>query len=196
MAKCSQYDPTPTYDVGVIPCVFIAISLVSQIELQKKASLDHQMNYLVDEVDAMTGLYGVMPRREIPQPAVHTGPTHPHNMRIDRIVISTINTGTVPEIVSNLKHTKLGHDAQAGEAPARFTQAVLADQAIGDTAKQGLMDQISTLSAEAAATPRHRETWTNQGDGRRDWSPGFYDCNVFSSLEHLRPMLAKLDKHI
>jgi hypothetical protein len=196
MAKCSQCDPTPTYDVGVIPCVFIAISLVSQIELQKKASLDHQMNYLVDEVDAMTGLYGVMPRREIPQPVVHTGPTHPHSMRIDRIVIGTINTGTVPEIVSNLNHIKLGNDAQVGDAPARFTQAVLADQAIGDTAKQELMDQISTLSAEAPATPHHRETWCDQGDGRRDWSHGFYDCNVFSSMEHLRPMLAQLDKHI
>jgi hypothetical protein len=165
-------------------------------QIAKTASLGRQMNYLLDEVEAMTGLYGVMPRRETPQPVVHTGPTNDRNVRGDRRVIGTIDMGTVQAIVSSLNPIKLGADAQAGEALATFIQAVFADKASGDTTRQELIDQIFTLSAEAAATPGQRKLGVIKALVATIGQTAATIATPSPAWEHLSPILEQRYQHI
>ena len=169
---------------------------MSQIQSQKLADLDRQMDRAIDDMEAVTGIYGLMPRRQVSQPIVHTGPTSYHNIKVDRSVIGTINTGTVQEIISNLNHIQLGTDAKVGEALATFTQSVLADKAIGDVAKQELIDQISTLSAEAATAPNQRKLGVIKAMVSTIGQTASTITTLSQAWEHLRPILEQLYKHI
>jgi len=158
MANCSQCGkPAVVLAAGNPLCVDCNLKLQQAISM-RHAMLAQQMNFLLDEAEAVTGIYGVMPRYRVPQPIIHQGTMNFHNIRIDKSVVGAINTGHVQQIDVALSHIKLTGDPELEKSLAGFTEAVANSTALSAVAKNELLEQIAVV-AEQAAMPKESRSW-------------------------------------
>ena len=160
MAACSQCGNTAVVSVGGVPlCVDCNLKLAQAQRIRDRA-LKERYNQLLGEAEALTGLYGVMPRYEIEPEVptvVHSGPVNFHNIKVEGSVVGAINTGNVERIDVALSHIKIG-DPELEKALAAFTEAVANSGAILTATKDEILEQLALVAHQAAA-PRESRSW-------------------------------------
>lgn len=157
MAACSQCGKPAMFNrVGHLLCVDCNLK-VEQAWQIRDAALKQQMNFLLDQADALTGLYGVTPRYEINRPLIHQGPMNFHSINVDRSVVGAINTGKVKnmEVALNNIHAK-NENAELENALKEFTEAVLRERSLSVKAKDDTVEQLSVLAAQVAMREESR----------------------------------------
>jgi hypothetical protein len=151
MTACDQCGKPALYNVNGHPiCVDCNLKIQQAFQIRDNA-LKEQENFLLDQAEAVTGIYGVMPRHKIQRPVVHHGPMNFHSIHVDQSVVGAINTGTVEKMEVALNHIHANNQNEELEGLLKqFAEAVLQDSSISATAKDDIVEQLSVLAAEAA----------------------------------------------
>lgn len=112
-----------------------------------------EMNHVIAEMEAISGVYG-FPRYQIPEPApVHTGPSTYNNIRVGGHNFGVINAGEIRQLdlaIDRIRSTR-GPDFSA--ALGNFAQAVLDNKELSPEQKQQLLEQVNLVASEAAKPP-------------------------------------------
>ena len=150
MPSCSQCGKPAIVLVGNNPlCVDCHLKFQQAIQIQN-ASLMQEINYLTDMMETTVGIYGVLPRYKVPQPMVHQGPLTFHNIKVDRSVIGSINTGEVQRIDVAMSHIKTSGNEELAKALKEFTETVIAEAKLDTELKNQIIEQISFLASQSA----------------------------------------------
>lgn len=158
MAACTQCGKSAIVSVNNNPlCVDCHLKFQQAIRIQND-SLIQTLNYLTDMAEASIGLYGILPRYEVPQPIVHQGPLTFHNIKVDRSVVGSINTGEVQRIYVAMSHIKNSGNEGLVKALKEFTEAVIAETRLDAEAKNQIIEQISFLASRSVLPKEKRKS--------------------------------------
>jgi len=151
VASCIQCGKTAIVSVGGNPlCVDCYLKLVQAIQIQYDVHA-REANYLMDEMEAAVGLYGLLPspRYKIHQPMVHQGPLTFHNIKVDQSVVGSINTGEVQRIDVAMDRIKISGNEELVKILKKFTEAVIAETKLDAELKNQIIEQISFLASQS-----------------------------------------------
>jgi len=151
MIKCSQCGrPAIVEKSGHPLCVDCNLKFEQAFQIRDNA-LKQQLNFLLDEAEAVSGVYGVLPRHQIQMPVIHQGPMSIHNIRVDRSVVGVINTGNVKrmEVALDSIHAH-NQNAVLEQDLKEFTEAVLRETKLSVEARNEILEQLSVLAAQMA----------------------------------------------
>jgi len=129
---------------------------------QKLAAIRHRdlewnatmANQALADMEAMTGLGPIFPRIQIPRSA---GTMTFNNIKVDNSNIGALNTGNVRQIDASVTALNQAGGGLASEALRKLTQAVLDEPNIDTATKNGLVEQIAFLGAQAATPKAERK---------------------------------------
>jgi hypothetical protein len=144
------------YDNGAHLCVDCDLK-VQQAEQIKFAQTASMLNHLADQMEMTTGLYGVVPRLEIPRPTIQMGQTV-HNIKVDNSVIGSINTGQIRDLNVALDHVQNAGAPDLASALQQLTEAVLASSDLPTEEKTEAVEHLSHLAKQAALPKDQRQT--------------------------------------
>jgi len=148
---CDQCGKPAIYNVDGHPiCVDCNLKIQQAFQIRDNA-IKQQINFLLDQADAVTGLTGVMGRYKIQAPVIHQGPVSFHSINVDRSVVGAINTGNVKkmEVALNNIHAK-NQNPKLEQELKDFTEAVLREARLSVQAKNDIVEQLSVLAAQVA----------------------------------------------
>jgi len=116
------------------------------------------MNYLMDEMDFVSGLGGLSrtPRIKLPPPSpilASQGPMTFHNINVQGSVVGAINTGEVQRIDVAIDHIRFAGDPALAQSLAHFTEALLANTELQPRNKTEILEQLSFLTTQTV-TPK------------------------------------------
>ncbi len=160
MTPCSQCGKPAIFEVNGLPiCVDCNLKIQQAFQIRDNA-LKQKHNMLVDQMEAMTGLYGVTPRYEIDPPVapvIHHGPLNYHSIKLEGSVVGAINTGNVEkmEVALNDIHVK-NQNPELESRLKEFTEAVLRDRSLSAQAKDEIVEQLTALAGEMAKPKESR----------------------------------------
>jgi len=158
MVYCSQCRKVAIVSVNGTPlCVSCFLEFQQAIQMQDNR-LVNQMNFLLDMAETTAGVSGVLPRFEVPQTMVHTGPIKFNNINIDRSVVGLINTGEVQQIDVSVSHIKTSGNEELAKALTEFTEAVTAEHSLDINLKNQLIEQISFLASQLTQPKEKRKS--------------------------------------
>jgi hypothetical protein len=157
MAVCVHCGKPPFYEVDGKPvCIDCNLKIQQAFQIRDNA-LKQEMNFLLDQADAMTGLSGVMPRYKIQNPVIHRGPLNFHSITVDRSVVGAINTGNVKKMEVALNNVHAQNEYPELEtALKKFTEDVLREASLKAEVKDDIVEQLSVLTAQAAMSKESR----------------------------------------
>lgn len=158
MPSCSQCEKQAIIVIGKNPLCVDCFLKFQQAAQMQYVRLIQQANYSIDMMEATVGLYGVFPRYEVPQPVVHQGPFTFHNIKVDRSVVGSINTGEVKRIDVAMSHIKTSGNEELVKALKEFTEAVIAETELDAKIKNQIIEQISFLAYQSALPKENRKT--------------------------------------
>jgi len=139
MPSCSQCGKPAVVQVAKNPlCIDCYLKLQQAIQMQD-ARCVQEMNYLIDAIEARVGLYGVLPRYQVPQSIIHQGSLTFHNIKVDRSVIGSINTGEVKHIDVCMSHIKTSGNEELVKALKDFTEAVISETKLNNDLKNQII---------------------------------------------------------
>lgn len=153
MPACTQCGKPAVFILGDSPLCVDCNLKVQQAARLREISVMEQANFWADQMEAVTGIYGVTPRYQITQPVLHDGPMTLHNIKIDNSVVGAINTGEVKRIDVALSHIKIEGNAPLQQALSSFTEAVIACQDLAANQKNEILEQLAVI-AEQTAQPK------------------------------------------
>jgi len=159
VASCSQCGRPAIVEVNGNPlCLDCDYKLLQSAKIRDRM-LKEQHNYIVDQMEAVTGMYGVSPKFDLsePVPVIHQGPMTFHNIKVDRSVVGVINTAEVQKIDVALSHIATGGDVELQRALMEFTEAVLKERALSTDSRNEILEQLGSLTAQVATTPKERK---------------------------------------
>jgi len=145
------------YNVDGHPiCVGCNLKIQQAFQIRDNA-LKQQMNFILDQADALTGLPGVTPRYKIQNPVIHQGPVNFHTINVDGSVVGAINTGNVRrmEVALNNIHAS-NKNSELELALKKFTEDVLREASLSVKAKDDIVEQLSVLAAQVAVRKESR----------------------------------------
>jgi hypothetical protein len=157
MAACSQCGKPALFSVNGHPiCVDCNLKIQQAFQIRSN-EISQEINFLLDQADAVTGLYGVTPRYKIQTPVILQGPMNFHSIRVDRSVVGAINTGTVQkmEVALNNIHAK-NQSPELEQSLKDFTEAVLREGKLSVESKNDIVEQLSVLAAQVAMPEESR----------------------------------------
>ena len=115
---------------GHLICVDCNLKIQKAFEISDHA-LKERYNMLVDQAEARTGLYGVVPRYRMPVPVIHEGPMNLHTINVDRSVVGAINTGNVKKMEVALNNIHINNQNSELEQKLKdFAEAVLREESL------------------------------------------------------------------
>jgi hypothetical protein len=130
-----------------------------KIETDKYNMLAAEENRLMDEMDAVTGVYGVTPRIKLlnTMPLVDNRKITYNNIKVDNSVIGAINTGEIKQLDVSIDYLKnKGHEELAQQIQ-ELTETILNWQEKDDILKGQLLEQLNFLIAEAKLSKEKRK---------------------------------------
>lgn len=156
MTQCGQCGKPAVVSVGGNPlCVDCNLKLQQAISL-RDARYASEMNYLTEQMESVVGLPGSLPRYQVPQPIIHQGVSHFHNIKVDNSVVGSINTGNVQNIDVTMSQIKAAGDKQLVQSLKAFTEAVINEVKIQKDQKNEIIEQLSFLMTELKAPQETR----------------------------------------
>src|SRR5260370_10532651 len=137
-------------------CVDCNLKFEQAFQIRDNA-LKEQYNMLLGQAEAVTGLYGVMPRLQTKTPIIHKGPMNFHSINVDRSVVGAVNTGTVQKMEVALNNIHVNNQNPELEQRLKdFTEAVLREAKLSPEAKNEIVEQLSVLAAQVAMPAESR----------------------------------------
>ncbi len=127
-----------------------------QTLLAQQRELARSYNRLMSEAEAITGLYGVMPRYEIEEPVIRQGSATFNNFQIDRSVIGAVNTGRAHKIDVSLSKINTPGNAELHDTLASFTQSLVDSNEVNNEMKNAVLDLLEAITSEAAKPKEQR----------------------------------------
>ena len=158
MTLCTQCGQRPAmfnYQDAHLLCLNCH-TILQQTLLAQQREMARRYNQLIAEAEAVTGVYGVMPRYEIEQPVIRQGPTTFNNFQIDRSVIGVINTGRAQRIDASLSKINTPENAELHNALASFTQSIVNSTEVTNETKNALLDLLEAITTEVAKPNEQR----------------------------------------
>jgi hypothetical protein len=134
------------------------------------------INHAAAEIDSVMPFGPPTPRIQVP--AMPNGPFVLNNIKVDRSVVGSINTGNVESIDVSITQLKNAGGDQVSDALTRLTEAIVNDQGIVKPVKDQLLDQVAFLSEQAVA-------------GAKDRRPGMIKA-AFGALNGAAPAITAL----
>lgn len=158
MPLCSQCGNKPAIVLfGNNPLCIDCYSKLNQI-IQMQYNRDLQeINYLTDIAEATTGMYGVLPKYDIPQPITNQGALTFNNISVDRSVIGAINTAKVKQIDITMSKIKNSGDEELTKAIKEFTEAVISETKLSNETKNQIIELISFLTKQSLLNKEKRQ---------------------------------------
>ncbi len=150
MKKCSNCGKPALYEIGnVYLCVDCnwKHEQTRQMEFQRQAAM---VNYLSAHMDSITGLPGLSPMINIPQPVVHQRAISFNNIKVDNSIVGSINTAQVKQIDVTMDNIRTGGNKEIADNLKSFTQAVLESNEINAELRNELIEGISFISSQFA----------------------------------------------
>jgi len=156
MATCGQCGKPAIFNVDGHPvCVDCNLKIQQAFQIRDNAA-KQQINFLLDQADAITGLTGVFGRYHLQNPLVQ-GPVAFHSINVDRSVVGSINTGTVEKMEVALNNIHVyNQNEQLEHALREFAEAIIGDKSLAPDAKDEIIEQLSLLAAQAATKKESR----------------------------------------
>ena len=151
--KCSQCgNAEAIYEMsGHLLCLNCAHKIKQMNYMELVANMQ-QINFLLGQMEATTGLYGLFPKYQIPDapPIINQqGDITFNNINVEKSVIGSINTGNIGQIDVALSNIKNGGDEELANNIKEFTEAVLASTELTIEMKNEIIEQLSFLSGQA-----------------------------------------------
>ena len=158
MPQCSNC-PKPAFvlfgpESGPL-CVDCYLKMAQAIDLQL-ATLERQANFAAAQMEAVSGVRGLVPRYpERKAPVTISGNTF-HNISVKDSTVGTINTGHLQLVDAAV--TVIGNQGATDAAKAfrAVTEAVVNSTTLDATTKAEALQILSALSAEAATPEQQR----------------------------------------
>ena len=149
MPECEQCGRPAIVDRGGhLLCVNCNYKLEQTFQMQQRALKEH-FNFLLDQADAVSGVAAGLPRYDLSQPMVHTGPMTFHTVKIDRSVVGAVNTGTIKkmEVALNNVHVQ-NANAELEDALKELAEAVIQEVSLSAETKNETLQQLAALTEE------------------------------------------------
>ena len=132
------------------------------LKFQQARQMEHDrniqaLNHLYAQMESTTGIYGVLPRYEVSQPTVHTGPVTQHNIQIHDSVVGAVNAGNIQKMNVDLDRVQVGGAPQLAEALQKLTEAVLASSELPPEKKTAAVEHLSHIANQAALPKEKRQ---------------------------------------
>lgn len=164
MTACDQCGKPAVYEVHGHPiCIDCNLKLQQAFQIRDNA-LKEQVNFLLDQAEAITGIYGVTPRYKIAHPVIHQGSMNFHTINVDRSVVGAINTGTVRKMEVALNDIHLRNENAALETQLKeFTEGILREASLSVEAKNEIIEQLSFIAEQIAVPKESRITAVMKG---------------------------------
>lgn len=151
------------------------------------------INFLMGQMEATTGLHGLYPRIQVPDPApvVQTGPVNLHNINIDNSVVGALNTGTVQQLDVSISDIRTAGGQDLAEAIKDFTEAALAPTTeIDDEERQRILEEMTFLTDEIKRPPEERKAGMARMVMQRLKETATTVTALSVAWQHLEPLLA------
>ena len=151
MPVCSQCGRPAIFERAGHPlCVDCNLKFEQAVQMRDRL-LKQQINFLLDQADAVTGIHTGFGRYDLSEPIVHQGPMTFHTINVSRSVVGAINTGTVRQMEVALNHIHIANgNAELETALKAFAEEVLAEAALTINAKNEILQQLTALTEEIA----------------------------------------------
>ena len=155
--KCSQCERPAIGFVSGLPLCVNCYYKLQQANWMQEATYANYMNFLIGQMEATVGLYGVTPRYEIPLPIIHQGSMNIQNIKVDKSNVGVINTGEIQRIEIARSFINKSGNNELTEAIREFTEAVIDEKSLNKDIKNQLIEMISFLSTQAALPKQNRK---------------------------------------
>ena len=150
---CNQCGKPAIVKIGEHPlCVDCYLKLRQADQFQLDA-LTRDLNFLMDQMEMTTGLYGFLPRYQVPRPPIQATvvnqPMTFNNINVDRSVVGSINTGDVKKIDVAMDHIKQSGADDVAMGIKELTEAIIASNEVQDQTRNELIEQLSFLTSQS-----------------------------------------------
>lgn len=145
------------YDNELVLCVDCDLKFQQARQMEHDRNIQ-ALNHLYAQMESTTGIYGILPRYEVPQPTVHTGPVTQHNIQIHGSVVGAVNTGNIQKMNVALDLVQVGGAPQLAEAIQKLTEAVLASPDLTPEKKTATVQHLSHIADQAALPKDKRQS--------------------------------------
>lgn len=157
MAKCSQCGKPAMYKMGEnYLCLDCNLKFEQAQQLQYLRNVS-TLNFLLAQMESITGIPGTFPRFEVPKPIISQGPMNFSNIRVDNSVVGSINTGQVKQIDVAMDNIKNGGNEELANSLKTFTEAILAEKQLTAELRNELIEQLSFISSQCALREEARK---------------------------------------
>ncbi|SRR5712692_1928128 len=157
MPACSQCGKPAVVLMGDHPVCVDCNLKIAQANQIRDRMLRQRHNDLIAQAEAVTGLYGVIPRYDLAEPVIHHGPITLHNIKVDGSVVGVINTGDVERIDSALTNIEMSGNAELQKVLREFTQAVLNQQGMDTLLRNEILEQLAVLTSQVTLPTHERK---------------------------------------
>lgn len=151
--KCSQCGNAEAIgEMSGHPLCLDCMYKIKQMEHMGLVANMQQVNFLLSQMEATTGLYGLLPKYQIPEaPSIinQQGGITLNNINVEKSVIGSINIGNIGQIDVALSNIKNDGDDELANNIKEFTEAVLASTELAIEMKNEIIEQLSFLSGQA-----------------------------------------------
>jgi hypothetical protein len=157
MAVCNQCGrPAIVSRHGHPLCVECNLKFEQAAQMQQRAIMQ-QMNFLLDQADAITGIPAGLPRYDVSEPIVHKGPMTFHTINVNRSVVGAVNTGTVRQMEVALNHVHIANEnIELETALKEFAEAVIQEVSLTAEVRNEILQQLTALTEQLTKPAQSR----------------------------------------
>jgi len=157
MAKCSQCEKPAIYKVGEnYLCLDCNLKFEQAQQLQYLRNVS-TLNFLLGQMESITGIPGTFPRFAVPKAVISQGPMNFSNIRVDNSVVGSINTGQVKQIDVAMDNIKNGGNEELANSLKTFTEEVLAEKQLTAQLRDELIEHLSFISSQCVLPKEARK---------------------------------------
>jgi hypothetical protein len=119
-----------------------------QQALEKTIANDRQnINLLADMIEASSGLS--LPRFDSPQPLINQGPMTFNNIKVDKSIVGSINTGEIHNLDIAMSHINESGNVEFANALKVFTEAIIKTDELNEKLKNDIIEQLSFIVSQS-----------------------------------------------
>jgi hypothetical protein len=151
--KCQQCGNNAIVQTGegLVLCLDCFTKLQHATYLQN-IQLMSQMNFLMDQASAITGLDIPMPKYDIPKPKFEST-----TFNITDSVVGTINTGYTKEIINNMTNIKNQGNEELYKKMSDFLEVITKEKDMTKEIKEEIFEKWAFLSSQMQIQPEYRK---------------------------------------
>lgn len=128
---------------------------LTQLRTIQNAERERLTNFVIDQAESATGIYGALPR--FPERHLIQGGTVTlNNIKISNSNIGVLNTGNLEIVDSAVTAIREAGDPDLSAAFLNLSQAVISEQQLAPNDKNKILEVLSVISSEAAAPKQKR----------------------------------------